>query len=196
MLSLPLSLSLSCSFLIWNISNSSLVLFHSWKKCEFMIEKMNCGDKDSFPIWGSPQEVAILEKQNCRIGRKNPIHPTEGLNHFYNIQLFLDRQQEMNTYVVWGWHLPTFAWGERSVYLNCRDSPRFGEAFSAHPFNYRTFTACTPLLRKHGKLAWHRSNVSNDVLALASILKLGFCKGCKSPEEMLEHRRPAYHGLH
>lgn len=143
-----------------------------------------------------PQEITVLEKQNCRVGRKNPVDPCEDLNHFYGIQLFLDRQQEMNTYVIWGWHLPAFAWGAGSMCLNCRDSPRFGEALSAPPPNCRVFAVCAPLSRKHGKLTWHRSNVSNEVLALASILKLGFCKSCKSPEEMLEHRRLAYHGLH
>lgn len=102
----------------------------------------------------------------------------------------------MNTYVVWGWHLPPFAWGERSVYLNCQDSPRSGEELSAHPLNYRTCTLRATLSRKPMKLAWHRSEVSNELLAPACILKLGFCKSCKSPEEMLEHRRPAYHGLH
>ena len=143
-----------------------------------------------------PQEITVLEKQNCRVGRKNPVDPFEDLNHFYGIQLFLDRQQEMNTYVVWGWHLPAFAWGAGSMCLNCRDSPGFGEALSALPPNCRVFAVCAPPSRKHGKLAWHRSNVSNEALALASILKLGFCKSCKSPEEMLEHRRLAHHGLH
>ena len=143
-----------------------------------------------------PQEVTILEKQNCRVGRKNPVDPFEDLKHFYGIQLFLDRQQEMNTYVVWGWHLPAFAWGAGSVCLNCWDSPRFGGALSASPSNCRAFTVCTPPSRKHEKLAWRRSNVSNEALALASILKLGFCKSCKSPEEMLEHRRLAYKTPH
>ena len=142
------------------------------------------------------QEVTILEKQNCRVGRKNPVDPFEGLNHFYEIQLFLDRQQEMNTCVVWGWHVAAFAWGAGSVCLNCRDSPRFGGVLSAPPSNSKVLAVCAAPSRKHGKLAWHRSNVSNEALALASILKLGFCKSCKSPEEILEHRRLAYHGLH
>lgn len=61
-------------------------------------------------------------------------------------------------------------------------------ALSASPSNCRAFTVCLHH-QEAEKLAWHRSNVSNEALALASILKLGFCKSCKSPEEMLEHRR-------
>ena len=86
--------------------------------------------------------------------------------------------------------------GQRKGWRASGDSPRFGEALSAPPPNCRVFAVCAPLSRKHGKLTWHRSNVSNEALALASILKLEFCKSCKSPEEMLEHRRLAYHGLH
>lgn len=39
----------------------------------------------------------------------------------------------MNICVVRGCHLPASAWDERDVYFNCRDSPRFGKEFSAHP---------------------------------------------------------------
>ena len=143
-----------------------------------------------------PQEVTILEKQNCRVGRKNPVDPFEGLNHFYEIQLFLDRQQEMNTCVVWGWHVAVFAWDAGSVWFKLPRQPQVWGALSVPPSDGRVLAVCAAPSRNHGKLAWHRSNVSNEALALASILKLGFCKSCKSPEEILEHRRLAYHGLH
>lgn len=91
------------------------------------------------------QEVASLERPNCRAGR-GLVGPTKGLNDFYNSQLFLDRAREMNTYVVWGWHLPTFAWGVGGIAFNRGDSPRFGEELSAYTFNgWRTVTVCTPL---------------------------------------------------
>lgn len=50
----------------------------------------------------------------------------------------------MNTYVVWGWKLPIFAWNEGRIYLNCGDSPRTGEEISVHPFKLQNiYSVCS-----------------------------------------------------
>lgn len=97
----------------------------------------------------------------------------------------LDREWERNTYVVWGWQLPIFAWNEAYT-LTARVAQVWGE-MSMHLFKLCKFTTGTPRwgMRMVCLAKWVRKSWLQP-----AFLRLELCKRCASLEGMMGHRRP------